>query len=69
MKKQCNWSTSSQTGEYKKKKREREDTNYHVSVFIWKMAKDSKYWAKETNNVKVIKSSRSDRVRKDKKEV
>ena len=53
----------------KKKKREREDTNYQVSVFIWKMAKDSKYWGKETNNVKVIKLSRSDRIRKNKKEV
>ena len=49
MKKQCNWSNSSQTGEYKKKW---EDTNYQVSVFIWKMAKDLKYWGKGTNNVK-----------------
>ena len=29
-----------------------EDTNYQVYVFIWKMAKNSKYWGKGTNNVK-----------------
>ena len=29
-----------------------EDTNYQVSFFIWKMAKNSKYWGKGTNNVK-----------------